>query len=102
VNQTWSKNPSIRLDSESYRRLCQDVLRKDGFRCQSCGSMQNLQVHHQEFRSHSGDDSELNLITLCASCHRLVHERIRNDATTLHDYGSEHRLCGTSKKKPTT
>ena len=25
----------------------------------------NLQVHHKEFRSHSGDDSENNVITLC-------------------------------------
>ena len=50
---------------------------------------------------YSGDDSELNLITLCASCHRLVHERIRNDAGTRHDHGFDHRLCGTKKKKPT-
>jgi len=26
----------------------------------------NLEVHHREFRSHSGADSEENLITLCA------------------------------------
>ncbi len=101
MKQPWPKNPRIRLDSESYSRLCQDVLRRDSFRCQSCGSMQKLQIHHRAFRSHSGDDSELNLITLCASCHRLVHERIRNDAGTLHDDSFEHRLCGTGKKKPT-
>ena len=29
--------------------------------------MSNLEVHHKEFRSHTGEDSELNLITLCAS-----------------------------------
>jgi 5-methylcytosine-specific restriction endonuclease McrA len=35
--------------------------------------MQQLQVHHRQFRSHSGNDSEENLITLCDHCHRLVH-----------------------------
>jgi 5-methylcytosine-specific restriction endonuclease McrA len=35
--------------------------------------MQNLQVHHLKFRSHSGGDSEQNLITLCAECHEQVH-----------------------------
>jgi 5-methylcytosine-specific restriction endonuclease McrA len=31
--------------------------------------MSNLEVHHREFRSQSGDDSEQNLITLCSACH---------------------------------
>ncbi len=35
--------------------------------------MQHLQVHHVKFRSHPGDDSEENLITLCAECHQKVH-----------------------------
>ena len=26
-----------------------------------------------EFRSHSGEDSEENLVTLCAACHAKVH-----------------------------
>jgi len=38
---------------------------RDVWRCQFCGSMTNLEVHHQQFRSHSGDDTEANLITLC-------------------------------------
>ncbi|PYX67771.1 MAG: hypothetical protein DMG72_24580 [Acidobacteria bacterium] len=33
----------------------------------------NLEVHHKEFRSQSGNDSEHNLITLCTTCHASVH-----------------------------
>ncbi|MBZ5612979.1 MAG: HNH endonuclease [Acidobacteriia bacterium] len=29
--------------------------------------------HHREFRSHSGHDSEENLITLCTRCHADIH-----------------------------
>ena len=57
----------------SYERLRQQILRRDGWRCQSCGAMSNLEVHHAEFRSHSGADSEENLITLCATCHARTH-----------------------------
>ena len=53
-----------RIDPLSYESLRQQILRRDGWRCQSCGSMSNLEVHHREFRSHSGSDSEKNLITL--------------------------------------
>ncbi|MBZ5686107.1 MAG: HNH endonuclease [Acidobacteriia bacterium] len=65
--------PRLRLDASSYERLRQQVLRRDGWRCQACGTMSNLEVHHKEFRSHSGEDSELNLITLCKQCHAELH-----------------------------
>ena len=65
----------LRLDPASYESLRQLVLRRDGWRCQSCGTMSNLEVHHKEFRSHGGDDSEENFITLCSSCHASVHGR---------------------------
>ena len=35
--------------------------------------MANLEVHDKLFRSHSGDDSEENLITLCVDCHEEMH-----------------------------
>ncbi len=57
----------------SYEKLRQEVLRRDSWRCQSCGAMSNLEVHHQKFRSQSGPDSEENLITLCATCHAAIH-----------------------------
>ncbi len=69
-----SKKGRLRLDPDSYDNLRQRVLCRDGWRCQSCGAMSNLQVHHKEFRSHSGDDSELNLITLCTFCHAQAHD----------------------------
>jgi len=67
------KQPRLRLDPDAYQELCWQVLERDGWRCQGCGAMQQLQVHHKQFRSHSGDDSEDNLITVCDHCHKLVH-----------------------------
>ena len=67
------KTPRLRLESESYRRLHLEVLQRDGWRCQMCGRMERLEIHHRKFRSQSGDDSEENLVTLCAKCHGLIH-----------------------------
>ena len=69
------KLPPLRLDPVSYESLRQQILRRDGWRCQMCGAMSNLEVHHRDFRSHSGEDSEENLITLCTGCHARVHYR---------------------------
>jgi len=63
----------LRLDPISYEKLRQQVLRRDGWRCQSCGALSNLEVHHKEFCSHMGGDSEGNLITLFATCHGSTH-----------------------------
>jgi 5-methylcytosine-specific restriction endonuclease McrA len=70
-----SKGAPARLDLFSYEVLRQQILRRDDWRCQSCGTMTNLEVHHKEFRSHSGADSGENLITLCTACHTRVHRR---------------------------
>ena len=69
------KGAPSRLNPLSHESLRQQILRRDGWRCQSCGSMSNLEVHHREFRSHSGEDSEENLITLCSVCHAIMHDR---------------------------
>lgn len=67
------KGRRMRLDSASYEKLRQQVLRRDNWRCQFCGVMSNLEIHHKQFRSHSGEDSEPNLITLCTACHTEEH-----------------------------
>ena len=54
----------IKLGKEVYRRLMKRVLERDGWRCQKCGALDNLQVHHQIKRSQQGDDALTNLVTL--------------------------------------
>jgi 5-methylcytosine-specific restriction endonuclease McrA len=78
MKKIHAKTPRLRFDPNDYRELHQQVLERDGWRCQACGSLQQLQVHHQKFRSHSGGDVEQNLITLCAECHEQKH---RNGVT---------------------
>ena len=75
MNRIPVKGSRLRLAPELYENLRQQVLRRDGWRCQSCGALSNLEVHHREFRSQSGDDVEQNLITLCTACHSIVHQR---------------------------
>jgi len=70
-----AKAGRLRLDPAAYQNLRQEVLQRDNWRCQSCGARSNLEIHHQEFRSHSGEDSHLNLITLCVQCHAGAHRR---------------------------
>ena len=58
---------------ELYARLRREVLERDGWRCQKCGSSQSLDVHHMKRRGALGDDAEANLITLCRKCHQIQH-----------------------------
>jgi 5-methylcytosine-specific restriction endonuclease McrA len=75
VNPIGPKPARLRLDPASYETLRQQILRRDGWRCHACGTMLNLEVHHKQFRSHSGHDSEENLITMCTACHAAAHHR---------------------------
>jgi len=76
VSSIGPKLSRLRLDPEAYEALRQRVLHRDGWRCQSCGTMLNLEIHHKEFRSQSGEDSEDNLITFCTACHDWVHHNM--------------------------
>jgi hypothetical protein len=52
------------------------VLARDHHRCRmrGCGQTRFLEVHHLVPRKAGGKNNLDNLVTLCASCHRLVHE----------------------------
>jgi len=67
------KRPRVRLDAKTYCALHRKILERDRWRCQMCGSLSGLEVHHRERRSQLGDDSEENLVTLCSDCHRALH-----------------------------
>jgi 5-methylcytosine-specific restriction endonuclease McrA len=66
----------IKLDPKAYRELMKRVLDRDDWRCQKCGSLENLQVHHRVKRSQQGSDALGNLTTLCAYCHMAEHGQL--------------------------
>jgi 5-methylcytosine-specific restriction endonuclease McrA len=84
MNPNLLKQTPFRLAECEYQELRKRVLRRDGWRCQSCGSMTNLEVHHHQFRSHSGEDQEGNLITLCNSCHSAEHDQDKSASDQLY------------------
>lgn len=52
------------------------VLNRDNYTCQYCKGKRKdskLEVHHIIYRSNHGSDDENNLITLCQTCHKLLH-----------------------------
>jgi 5-methylcytosine-specific restriction endonuclease McrA len=69
----------LKLNPKNYTALHRQILERDNWRCQACGSMRNLEVHHIQFRSHSGPDIEQNLMTLCAACHQIWHKGRKKD-----------------------
>jgi 5-methylcytosine-specific restriction endonuclease McrA len=69
------RQPRLKLNPEEYLLITNAVLKRDGWRCQDCGAMKDLQVHHIKRRSQLGGDVAKNLITLCVSCHRKRHGR---------------------------
>jgi 5-methylcytosine-specific restriction endonuclease McrA len=73
VSHPLPKRPRIRLDAKAYHTQRKEILERDGWRCQACGSTAGLEVHHIQHRSQQGDDSDGNLMTLCADCHRATH-----------------------------
>ena len=58
------------------------VLARDRFRCQApgCGHTRFLEVHHLTPRKLGGGNNRGNLLTLCAACHGLAHEKGSMDA----------------------
>jgi len=62
--------------------LRREVLRRDGYKCISCGwshqewnpsDPRHLELHHKKPHVKGGENIEENLITLCTICHDRVH-----------------------------
>ncbi len=58
-------------------RTRRQVLSRDRHRCQApgCRRTRFLELHHLVPRERGGGNDAGNLVTLCAACHRLSHER---------------------------
>ena len=69
------------------------VLYRDGHECRLCGGKRKdpvLEVHHKIRRIDGGSDRPENLVTLCSTCHGLLHQgEIKTDFTKPKGYKAE-------------
>jgi hypothetical protein len=52
-----------------WQQLRRQIIQRDGYACQQCGSTNQLEAHHILARHRGGTDDPANLITLCDNCH---------------------------------
>jgi len=52
-----SGKDALQLSRNEFDEYDGKSLRAMGWRCQACGSIKCLEVHHQQFRSNSGEDT---------------------------------------------
>lgn len=70
----WGYQKGVNYGFENTKEM---VLNRDNYQCQCCKGKHKdskLEVHHIIFRSRGGSDEQENLITLCHTCHRQLHE----------------------------
>jgi hypothetical protein len=60
-------------NSPEWARLRACCLRRDGYKCRDCGSIDNLQAHHLSTFNYRNPDIDC-LVTLCKDCHEKRHE----------------------------
>ena len=72
-NHDRGGQPVLDRDRTTPASLRKRVLARDGDQCRCCRSRYQLMVHHIVYRSNGGRTEAGNLITLCTSCHALVH-----------------------------
>lgn len=69
----WGYQKGINYGFENTKAM---VLNRDNYTCQYCKGKHKdskLEVHHIMFRSQGGSDEADNLITLCHTCHKDLH-----------------------------
>ncbi len=54
------------------------VLSRDNYMCRYCEKSKATQVHHLSY-ANLGNESEFELISVCYSCHQLIHEIVINE-----------------------
>lgn len=86
-----------KLKSEEWKRRREEILERDGHRCQWCGRRGRLQVHHKRYDMtpdgkmvEPWDYPDSCFITLCDSCHRKWHAKYRV-RTFYRKYGEHYR-----------
>lgn len=58
--------------SAAWRQRARDCKTRAGWRCEGCGSKNDLQAHHRTY-ARLGRERPSDLVCLCDGCHRAEH-----------------------------
>lgn len=61
------------LQTDIWQKIRTKVLQRDLGRCRVCNSRKELNVHHRIYPKVYGEESLIDLVTLCHKCHELFH-----------------------------
>lgn len=74
----YPKGFKVYRSREVQPELAELVLKRDNYKCQRCGSKDNLECHHFEgIEQNPIESADVDMcITLCRDCHKLAHSEI--------------------------
>jgi 5-methylcytosine-specific restriction endonuclease McrA len=63
------------LQTEHWKNTRKKALKKAKYKCELCGSKEDLNVHHKTYE-HRGEEPPEDLIVLCHHCHAKFHDKL--------------------------
>ena len=82
---TWKDSYREDLNDERWKMKREKILKRDGYKCRWCGSIDKLDVHHKYYnkypdgsRVRAWDYPDDALIVLCRDCHEKYHSKYKN------------------------
>lgn len=80
------------LNSPQWKVRRREIIKRDGFKCQHCGTKFKLQIHHKYYENGNAPWEYPNgaLITLCECCHWKFHAHASSALRKLFGANSEY------------
>jgi predicted HNH restriction endonuclease len=66
-------------------KLRQKVLNRSNHVCEGCGDAKATQVHHMNYERWGGNELLIDLLAVCADCHRKLHPKDKDIVDVLID-----------------
>lgn len=63
------------LNTKFWKDQSLRVKARDGFSCRLCGQCKNIEAHHTSYKNNLFDVPDEDIITLCRSCHKELHDK---------------------------
>lgn len=63
------------LNTTHWKNKREEILKRDHYQCQRCGSPSDLIVHHKTYNKTLGHEKNCQLVTYCNKCHKIIHSQ---------------------------